>query len=45
MAVIGPRAGLGLGALAVGLVACGGLLALRRVPGRRAPSTEAVVAG
>jgi MFS family permease len=45
MAVIGPRAGLGLGALAVGLVACGGLIALRRVPRRRGPSTEPVVAG
>jgi MFS family permease len=33
MAVIGPRAGLGLGAITVLLVALGGLLALRRMPG------------
>ena len=45
MAAIGPRAGLGIGALAVGLVACGGLLALRRLPHWRAPSAGAVVAG
>jgi MFS family permease len=45
MAAIGPRAGLGIGALAVGLVACGGLLALRRLPHWRAPSAGAMVAG
>jgi MFS family permease len=33
MAVIGPRAGLGLGAITVLLVALGGLVALRRIPG------------
>ncbi|MGI9184925.1 MAG: MFS transporter [Solirubrobacteraceae bacterium] len=33
MAVIGPRAGLGLGALTAALVAVGGLFALRRLPG------------
>jgi MFS family permease len=32
MAVIGPRAGLGLGAITVLLVALGGLVALRRIP-------------
>jgi MFS family permease len=32
MAVIGPRAGLGLGAATAALVAIGGLLALRRLP-------------
>jgi MFS family permease len=32
MAAIGPRAGLGLGAAAVLLVACGGSLAMRRLP-------------
>jgi MFS family permease len=45
MTAIGPRAGLGLGALAVSLVACGGLIALRRVPRRRATATQAVAAG
>jgi MFS family permease len=45
MAAIGPRAGLGLGAMAVTLVACGGLMALRRVPGRRGPRTEVIVPG
>ena len=35
MAGFGARAGLGLGAVVVGLVACGGLVALRRLP--RAP--------
>ena len=45
MAAIGPRAGLGLGALAVTLVACGGLMALRRLPGRRGPRTEVIVPG
>ncbi len=45
MAVIGPRAGLGIGALAVGLVACGGLLALRHLTHERAPSAGAVAAG
>jgi MFS family permease len=49
MAVIGPRAGLGLGAITIALVALGGLLALRRMPqrrrGRPAPSLAAGVAG
>ena len=45
MAMIGPRAGLGIGALAVGLVACGGLLALRHLTHERAPSAGAVAAG
>jgi MFS family permease len=42
MAVIGARAGLGLGAVTIALVALGGLMALRRTPlwrvGRPAPS-------
>ncbi len=37
MAVIGPRAGLGLGAVTIALVAIGGLAALRGAPLRRAP--------
>ena len=36
MAVIGPRAGLGLGAVTIALVAVGGVMAMRRVPLRRA---------
>ena len=36
MAVVGPRAGLGLGALTLILVGIGGLAAMRRVPFRRA---------
>jgi MFS family permease len=36
MAVVGPRAGLGLGALTLILVGLGGLAAMRRVPFRRA---------
>jgi MFS family permease len=36
MAVIGARAGLGLGAVTIALVALGGLMALRRLPVRRA---------
>ncbi|MGO9882287.1 MAG: MFS transporter [Solirubrobacteraceae bacterium] len=36
MAVIGPRAGLGLGAVTIALVALGGLMAMRRLPLRRA---------
>jgi MFS family permease len=43
MSALGPRAGLGLGALTVGLVACGGLLALRRVAGSRPSASSAVV--
>ncbi len=35
MAIVGPRAGLGLGALTVLLVALGGLIALRRLPAAR----------
>jgi MFS family permease len=34
MALIGPRAGLGLGAITVAAVACGGLLALRHLSSR-----------
>jgi MFS family permease len=45
MATLGPRAGLGLGAIAVGLVACGGLFALRRLPRRRVAATGAAAAG
>jgi MFS family permease len=37
MAVIGPRAGLGLGTITIALVAIGGLAAIRRTPLRRAP--------
>jgi MFS family permease len=43
MSVLGARAGLGLGALTVGLVACGGLLALRRLSGPRPAGAGAVV--
>ncbi len=42
MAAIGPRAGLGLGAATALLVACGGLLALRRLPLPRRARREAV---
>jgi MFS family permease len=43
MSVLGARAGLGLGALTVALVACGGMLALRRLTGPRSAGAEAVV--
>ncbi len=43
MAVIGPRAGLGLGAVTVALVAIGGLMALRRLPLPRAGRPGAVL--
>jgi MFS family permease len=43
MAVIGPRAGLGLGAITIALVALGGLLAMRRLPLPRASRPAAVV--
>jgi MFS family permease len=43
MSGLGPRAGLGLGAITVGLVACGGLLALRRLAGSRPSASGAVV--
>ena len=43
MSGLGPRAGLGLGALTVGLVACGGLLALRRLAGSRPSASASVV--
>jgi MFS family permease len=43
MSGLGARAGLGLGAITVGLVACGGLLALRRLSGSRSPGTSAVL--
>jgi MFS family permease len=43
MSVLGARAGLGLGALTVGLVACGGLLALRRLSGPRRAGAGTVV--
>jgi MFS family permease len=36
MAVIGPRAGLGLGAVTIALVALGGFMTMRRLPLRRA---------
>jgi MFS family permease len=46
MSTLGARAGLGLGAITVGLVACGGLLALRRLAGsRHSPSGAVVSAG
>ena len=41
MAVIGPRAGLGLGAVTVGVVALGGMVALRRL--RSSPSARAAL--
>jgi MFS family permease len=43
MSALGPRAGLGLGALTVALVAGGGLLALRRLAGSRHTAGSAVV--
>jgi hypothetical protein len=43
MAVIGPRAGLGLGALTVLLVALGGLVALQRMQQGRRSSTRPAV--
>jgi MFS family permease len=43
MSTLGPRAGLGLGAITAGLVACGGLLALRHLTGPRRAGTRAVV--
>ncbi len=42
MSVLGARAGLGLGAVTVALVACGGMLALRRLSGPRSAGAEAV---
>jgi MFS family permease len=45
MAVIGPRAGLGLGAVTVLAVALGGLLAMRHLPGSRPASAGAVIGG
>jgi MFS family permease len=47
MAVIGPRAGLGLGAITVALVAIGGMFAMRRLRLPRAPraGAGAVVGG
>jgi MFS family permease len=45
MATIGPRAGLGLGAITVAVVACGGLLALRHMRGPRTGHPVAVVDG
>jgi hypothetical protein len=47
MAVAGARAGLGLGAVTILVVALGGLIALRSVPGRirvRRTRTEVSVA-
>jgi MFS family permease len=42
MGALGARAGLGLGAVTIAIVAAGGLLALRRLPGRRvAPAATA----
>ena len=44
MGALGARAGLGLGAVTIGLVACGGLIALHRMPGaRRRQAAPAVV--
>lgn len=46
MAVVGPRAGLGLGAVTAAVVAVGGLLALRRLPlARGARSAGAALGG
>ena len=45
MAVAGPRAGLGLGAVTIALVALGGLVALRRLTGPRPARPGAVLAG
>ncbi|MGB9186035.1 MAG: MFS transporter [Solirubrobacteraceae bacterium] len=46
MAVVGPRAGLGLGAVTAAVVAAGGLLALRRLPhARGARSAGAALGG
>jgi MFS family permease len=46
MAVVGPRAGLGLGAVTAAVVAVGGLLALRRLPrARGARSAGAALEG
>jgi MFS family permease len=45
MAVVGPRAGLGLGALTMVLVALGGLAALRRLPSRQPAAARVVGAG
>lgn len=44
MAVVGPRAGLGLGALTLVVVALGGLFAMRRLP-RPRPLARRVVSG
>jgi MFS family permease len=43
MSAVGARAGLGVGAITVGLVACGGLVALRRLTGSRPTGAGAVV--
>jgi MFS family permease len=43
MAVVGPRAGLGLGAITILLVALGGLLALQRLPGMRRQRSAAAL--
>ncbi len=43
VAVLGPRAGLGLGAVTVLVVAVGGLVAMRRLPGATAPDTGSVL--
>jgi MFS family permease len=43
MAVIGPRAGLGTGAIAVAVVALGGLFAMRRLPRIRSSRPAAAV--
>jgi MFS family permease len=45
MATIGPRAGLGLGAITVAVVACGGLLTLRHLRGPRPRHQATVVDG
>ncbi len=45
MAVIGPRAGLGLGAVTVLMVALGGLLAMRRLPRPRSARAGSVLGG
>ena len=43
MGAAGARAGLGVGAVTIALVACGGLIALRRLSARRPAASPAVV--
>ena len=43
MGALGARAGLGIGAVTIAVVACGGLIALRRMGSSRRPSTAPAV--